>query len=225
MARRSNPGYDRNFEKSSYGEYNRDFTFNQPYNQAMDLEAFDRDFERSAYGEYNRDFTYRQAYNRGSYDPGFRRFPGGEYNRDFTYNRAYQGYNLDWDEELERDERFAPGEVYPGGRISSERARDLEYGRRWDADNVAWDIPGPYSGIQPRNYKRRDDEIREDVNERLTWHGYLDAQDIQVTVEDGIVSLEGTVEDRRAKRMAEDAADMVRGVRDVMNRLRLRKQR
>ena len=55
--------------------------------------------------------------------------------------------------------------------------------------------------------------------ERLTRHGYIDATEIQVSVKDGIVRLEGTVGDRMQKRVAEDVADYVSGVFDVDNRL------
>jgi osmotically-inducible protein OsmY len=52
-------------------------------------------------------------------------------------------------------------------------------------------------------------------------HGQLDASDIEVAVENGDVTLEGSVEDRRMKRLAEDIAASVPGVDDVHNRLRL----
>jgi BON domain len=83
--------------------------------------------------------------------------------------------------------------------------------------------PGPYSGIGPRNYRRSDERIREDVCERLTEHGQIDASDIEVTVSDGEVTLGGSVADRGQKRLAEDMADDVAGVRDVHNRLQVRR--
>ncbi|HVJ17205.1 MAG TPA: BON domain-containing protein, partial [Polyangiaceae bacterium] len=43
----------------------------------------------------------------------------------------------------------------------------------------------------------------------------------EVTVENGEVTLSGTVSDRRQKRIAEDAAGAVMGVKDVANRLRI----
>jgi osmotically-inducible protein OsmY len=60
------------------------------------------------------------------------------------------------------------------------------------------------------------------VCERLTWHGYIDASDMTVKVQDGEVILEGVVEDRWTKRAAEGVAESVAGVRDIHNWLTLR---
>lgn len=81
--------------------------------------------------------------------------------------------------------------------------------------------PGQQShyGRGPRNYKRSDDRIAEDVNEALTRHPGIDASDIEVAVAMGEVTLTGTVENRLEKRMAEDTAESCAGVRDVHNQL------
>ncbi|MBV8086255.1 MAG: BON domain-containing protein [Chloroflexi bacterium] len=80
---------------------------------------------------------------------------------------------------------------------------------------------GPYAGRGPRNYTRSNDRIREEVSDRLADHPWVDASHIEVVVEDGVVTLTGSVEDRTQKRMAEDVADSVSGVRDVNNQLRI----
>jgi hypothetical protein len=80
---------------------------------------------------------------------------------------------------------------------------------------------GQHAGRGPKGYKRSDERIREDVNERLTDHPELDASEIEVSVEDGIVTLSGTVDDRRDKRLAEDIAESVSGVQDVTNNIRV----
>ena len=82
--------------------------------------------------------------------------------------------------------------------------------------------PGPYTGKGPRNYKRSDSRIEEDINDRLTEHPMLDATDIEVSVENGDVTLRGYVESRQAKRLAEETADWVPGVMDVHNDLQVR---
>jgi osmotically-inducible protein OsmY len=59
------------------------------------------------------------------------------------------------------------------------------------------------------------------VNERLMRHGDIDATDIEVTVSNGEVTLSGAVDDRRTRRLAEDVAENVTGVTNVINRLRV----
>ncbi len=84
-----------------------------------------------------------------------------------------------------------------------------------------YDYPnyGPYTGRGPRNYKRSDERIRDEVNDRLWMDGELDADGIDVQVQDGVVTLNGVVDSRWAKRRADDLAWQVPGVQDVMNRL------
>ena len=100
--------------------------------------------------------------------------------------------------------------------------------RRTDWDEYRVNDPGyPYSSRQqrgrgPRGYRRSDDRIREDVNDRLSDRGDLDATDIEVTVVNCEVTLAGTVNNRRDKRLAEDLAENVSGVQNVENRLRVR---
>jgi len=78
-----------------------------------------------------------------------------------------------------------------------------------------------YAGRGPKGYKRSDERIREDVSEALTRSHEVDATNIEVAVNDGIVTLTGSVDERHAKRMAEDVAQDVSGVRDVQNQLRV----
>jgi BON domain len=82
---------------------------------------------------------------------------------------------------------------------------------------------GPHQGSGPKGWRRSDASIREDVCEALAYHPSLDASDIEVTVKDGEVTLEGTVTDRGSKRLAESTTERCRGVSDVHNRLVVRK--
>src|SRR5262245_52431774 len=96
-------------------------------------------------------------------------------------------------------------------------------GRGWyDGWIDAMHRQGPYAGRGPRNYKRSDVRIAEDVNDLLTHHSRIDATDIEVSVQDGEVTLRGFVESRPAKRLAEDIAESVFGVKDIYNQLRIR---
>lgn len=84
-------------------------------------------------------------------------------------------------------------------------------------------VRGGYAGRGPKGYARSDERIREDVCDRLSWNDEVDATDIAVTVDNGEVTLEGSVETRHMKRLAEDIAEEVPGVVDVHNRTRVTK--
>jgi hypothetical protein len=79
---------------------------------------------------------------------------------------------------------------------------------------------GEHRGRGPRNYRRSDERIRDDVNDRLTEDSWLDAQGIEVTVVNGEITLTGTVGSREDKRRAEVLAEGVSGVDNVQNNLR-----
>jgi len=79
-----------------------------------------------------------------------------------------------------------------------------------------------HRGRGPKGYKRSDERIREDVNDRLSDDYYLDASDVEVSVSNTEVTLTGTVNSRSDKRRAEDLAERVSGVSNVENRLRVR---
>lgn len=82
---------------------------------------------------------------------------------------------------------------------------------------------GRFAGRGPKGYRRSDESIREEVNQRLTDHPDIDPSEVEVRVEECVVSLSGTVEDRHAKRLAEDIAESVPGVVDVNNQIRVAK--
>lgn len=80
-----------------------------------------------------------------------------------------------------------------------------------------------YAGERgPKNWKRSDARIHDDVCQALTDHPAVDASDIEVVVKEGEVTLSGTVSDRQSKRLAEDVADQCAGVVDVHNKLTVR---
>jgi hypothetical protein len=78
-----------------------------------------------------------------------------------------------------------------------------------------------HRGRGPRNYRRSDARIYEDVNDRLAADPELDADDITVEVGDGVVTLSGTVQERWMKHRAEDLADSCRHVQDIHNHIRV----
>jgi hypothetical protein len=72
----------------------------------------------------------------------------------------------------------------------------------------------------PKNYRRNDERIRDDIYDLLLDNDWADASNVEVTVSNGEVTLSGTVVYRRDKRLFEDLAESVLGVKDVNNQLR-----
>lgn len=72
----------------------------------------------------------------------------------------------------------------------------------------------------PKGYRRSDDRIRDDVCERIARSG-IDADEVEVSVENAEVTLTGTVRERHEKWRLEEIADDIFGVEDVHNHLRL----
>jgi hypothetical protein len=91
-----------------------------------------------------------------------------------------------------------------------------------DRMNEGWErVKESFSGKGPKGYTRSDERIKEDVCDLLSRHHEIDASEIEVSVKDGDVMLDGQVRDRRTKRLAEDVIDDIHGVKEVLNRLRV----
>jgi osmotically-inducible protein OsmY len=135
------------------------------------------------------------------YGPGYR---GVGY-----YTVMYQGAG---DEEQEQTE----SQYGQGGS-------QLGRGSDWNARGVAsaGRSGRGFAGRGPKGYQRSDERLREEVSDRLMADDQIDASDIEVQVRNGEVTLTGTVPDRWSKRSAEDCAEQVMGVRDVMNQIRV----
>lgn len=80
-----------------------------------------------------------------------------------------------------------------------------------------------FHGKGPKGYKRSDDRIKEDVCETLARDHRIDASDIEVNVENAMVTLSGTVDNREVKRAAEMAVENLSGVDDVRNDIKVKK--
>lgn len=83
---------------------------------------------------------------------------------------------------------------------------------------------GEFRGVGPRGWRRPDEQIVNEVCGRMADHPRLDASEIDVTVAEGVITLQGVVSSRAARRLAEEIADGVSGVRDVANHLRVRER-
>jgi hypothetical protein len=85
--------------------------------------------------------------------------------------------------------------------------------------------PGKPPQRSTKGFKRSDERIREDVSERFAQQERLDPSEIEVSVANGEVTLSGTVDARHEKYWAEQLADETRGVNEVHNQLRIRRDR
>ncbi|HEU4627388.1 MAG TPA: BON domain-containing protein [Steroidobacteraceae bacterium] len=86
--------------------------------------------------------------------------------------------------------------------------------------DITW--PRPSGARGPKNFKRLDSRIRDDIAERLMLRDDIDSSDASVEVRDGRVILEGSVPERWMKFAIDDIAESVLGVREVQNNLRVR---
>lgn len=77
-----------------------------------------------------------------------------------------------------------------------------------------------HRGKGPKGWKPDDARLLDAVCRRLTEDPWVDAADVDVSVEEGVVVLRGDVKSTVEKRRAEDLAWEVVGVVDVMNELR-----
>jgi len=185
------------------------------------------DSERS-YG-YSRDIYHGRRGPGGHYGTGYEGNEGGPYYPGVAHHE--ESYEYGAEQGMGGDphpEDFGPEEAAVRIRPSRRRGRRRRVGGAIGDSGVApgseswtWDVEGPHRGRGPRGYRRADDRIYEDVCDRIQHHGRLDASDVEVAVEDGEVTLSGTVADRTTKRIAEAVAETVRGVVDIHNRLTL----
>lgn len=150
--------------------------------------------------------------------------PGWQGREGYRTQNEWSAAHGAWSDPAHEDQRSA-GRYAEGGRYYADAGgatRERVHGggnegpHRGPGGNE-----GPHRGRGPRGYRRADDRIREDVCERLTHDSWLDASNVDVQVQDGEVTLTGTVDSRAAKRRAEDTIENISGVRDVHNQLRV----
>ena len=103
--------------------------------------------------------------------------------------------------------------MYGLGDPRGQRRPEYGFERRGD--------PGYRRSQGPRNYRRSDDRVHDEVCTRLAHEDGLDVSEVTVHVRDGVVTMEGTVNDRRSKYEIEDIAASVFGVNDVINHIRV----
>jgi osmotically-inducible protein OsmY len=221
-------GYGSGYGQDSYSYGSGSGSYNRNYNR--DEDSYYGSMNYGSTGNYrNRNYRGYDEQNPGSWNSQGS-FGGSSYGRS-NYgsdqgnygsgshgNRNYGGYGS-------RDYQY-------GNQGDQERGwwdRTRDEVASWFGDNDAQrrreqDHREDYRGHGPKNYRRTDDRIKEDINDRLSDDSWIDASDIEVEVSNGEVTLSGTVKNRQAKRRAEDLAEAISGVSNVENRLRVKQE-
>jgi hypothetical protein len=150
-----------------------------------------------------------------------------DFSRDYAYDPDTRtGYKVDPQEEARRryeEEHLTESDRYAGERAYDDRDRyETRAGepRSWSERSGVGSMLGGRSERRASN----DRVLWVVATEALHRSRGIDDSDVHVTVENGIVTLEGTARNREEKRRIEDLVDQ-RGVRDVHNHLRLREHR
>lgn len=156
------------------------------------------------------------------YDPYLDRNAGYE-------SRPFNPYGGEFGGDYER-QGYGSGRGHQHGRGRDHRGfwqKAQDEVASWMGDHEALerrmqDERGSHYGKGPKGYRRSDERIRDEVSDRLSDDHWLDASDIEVRVENGEVTLSGTVTDRDSKRRAERLAESCSGVSDVQNNIKVR---
>jgi hypothetical protein len=150
-----------------------------------------------------------QGMDRGAYGGAYEEFGGypggrtrGEYYGGPGEGRFARGYDAGF-----ASAPFVPDEAY---RRHPEY-RQTRQPREWEA----------YQGAD-EGYELSDDEVRDAVYRRMSVDAWVDADRIEVQVDDGVVTLSGEVDDFMEARYAWDDAWEAEGVRGVVNNLTVR---
>ncbi|WP_034386337.1 BON domain-containing protein [Deinococcus sp. YIM 77859] len=143
---------------------------------------------------------------------------GRSYGQEYGQSQRYgQGYGQSGMSGMDRGMYGSQGASYGGGYGGGQYG---SMGQGYGQDSGQGGMQS-YRGRGPKGYQRSDERIREEVNDALEDDHSVDASDIEVQVQNGEVTLTGTVSDRQQKRRAEECAERVRGVKDVHNQLRV----
>jgi osmotically-inducible protein OsmY len=160
----------------------------------------------------------RQDYGRGG-QYGSTTYDRGQLRRSYSdWTPGAAAGARDWERRDTEDRgRFGSSWNEPGYGQAGSWSGSERYG--------TWGRGGDsYAGRGPKGYRRSDERIREEVSDTLTADPRVDASEITVNVEGGVVTLTGTVSSRDQKRRAEDCAEGVSGVSDVTNNLRVNRE-
>ncbi|HWR15926.1 MAG TPA: BON domain-containing protein [Terriglobales bacterium] len=195
-------------QNRNYGsqDWSGEASYSEPYRSYQDRDSSSRNqsnFGRNYSSPSHSSNRYQESSDYGS---GYDRRDYGDYGGEFS---------------TEYPNRFGSTSFDRGTRADYRNRYENRYDRDRGHDESLTEKVGRFFGFGPKGYRRSDERIREDVSERLEDNPEVDATNIEVQVKDGEVTLTGSVDNRRAKRLAEDEAERCRGVKDVHNQIRV----
>jgi osmotically-inducible protein OsmY len=194
------PGRDR--DNHRFGEQHGQERFGGYYGRNQDYGS--RDFDQSSHSGF------------GSRDQQYQRDPY----RGEDFNRGRGGYYGSFGEQGSAQRSGFTGGIYSSHGTQGTFGRESGYGRQ--GSNEPWQSQQQsHRGRGPKGYERSDERLKEIICERLTDDPNIDASDITIEVNNKVVKLTGTVEDRRVKYLIEDVIEQAGGVRDIDNQLRV----
>jgi len=240
--------YGGSYGSSNYGDRDGQRLGQQEWNRSVG--SYRQGGQNYGGQDYARQGAARQDYGRGgewdnrsqlgSYSPSWQSSaqPSGYRTplRSDTLNDwgpSYQGENplrsqehnrQEWNRTLGTGNSARPSYGQPNYGQSSYGREEEGWGEqiRHAGQQVVNRVKRAFRG--PKGYKRSDERIREDVNDRLAQQFDFDPSDVEVQVSGGEVTLTGTVQSRHEKFIAEEIADDVSGVSEVHNQLRVRRE-
>lgn len=205
-----------------------------------------RNYERGSQGSYG------NSYDQGNYDQGrYGNYPqqSGRYGQNESFRNGMSREQYGTPESSPWNQGNYPGNQELRGQYGQQFGQQYgqQYGQREGSNRGMGSYntntgssrsesslgineqgslygSGPHKGKGPRGYQRSEERIKEDINDRLSDDGQLDASDIEVEVKDNSVILSGSVNSREAKRRAEDLAESISGVHNVENRLHVNRE-
>jgi len=231
--------YGSGYEQSNYD--NRRLSGEGQYGQSgWGQQGGDNQWNRYGQtGQQREDWGQQQSGWGSGYNPDLQRRNTGSFGSDYGYGGG-QSYGQSGSSY--RGEQYGQGNFgsashmdrrnYGRGNENYGNERDRSWWDRTKDEVSSWfggdsnerrgeRQSGPYRGKGPKDYRRSEDRIREDVCDRLSDDDRLDATNIQVQIQNNEVILSGTVETREQKRRAEDLVESISGVRNVENRIRI----
>jgi hypothetical protein len=229
--RRFRPDFDREeSERGAYAGrgYDEPGWEHESYDYAYGGRAEPAPGERGRFGGSQQ--PSRERFSRG-FDPRTRVFGShdeherGRFDRPRGFERPWgrsQGGYSDLHGGYEGGSEFGEAGPREFGAFSEKGPHeyDRDFGR---GAPQGWREHGRFAGRGPKGYRRSDERIHEEVCELLTADPDIDAGEMTVSVRNGEVNLEGSVDSRWAKRHAEDVIERVPGVHQVHNRLQVRR--